>query len=121
GGHQIAAEEVGIGHVDGAVGSIELDIVVAVACHIPAGADGDDRTGVELQYAMDGGRRADLDLGALEGTRRRYFTLCARHVGEGGYTLDRPEQMDEVGNIVWAHIEDWTGTDLEEEIGIGMP
>ena len=122
GDEDVAAEEVRIGHIDRAFGTVELDIVVAVAERIPARADRDDRARMELQDAVDRGRGADLDLLAVHRRAGRGDgAVRLGAVGEGRDALDRPDQVDEVGDVVRPDVEHGTGADLEEEVRVRVP
>jgi len=116
----LAAEEVGVGHHHRSGLAIDLDVVVPMVPDVPAGAEGDQRTGCEFQDAMDRRRRFDGDLLALPwpAADRAGRKGCRRH---GADLPDRAHQIDQHGDVVRAEVEHRPPALPVKEVGIGVP
>ncbi|CAM3956813.1 hypothetical protein PHIN109289_18410 [Phaeobacter inhibens] len=115
-----AAEIIGVGQPQGALGPVEFHIRVAAGPDIPAGPQGDDRAGVEFQQRMDIGGRVNRDL----------FTVAQPIAdGAGGKTgrrhrrhrSDRPQQLNEIGDIIGPEVQNRPAPRLKKEIRVRMP
>ena len=121
-GAQLAAELGGRGVEEGGLGAVELDLVDAPhAGDVPAQAKIEDRAGYEFEHAIDGGRRADGDRFAVVRAGSGDRTLRSPHRAECRDAPHRTEQVDEIGEVVGANVEDRPAAGLEEEVGARVP
>ena len=89
--------------------------------HVEAHADLHDGAGDELQRAGDVGRhldRNDLAASRLAGDRRASLRGVRRHAGDPRH---RPEQVDEVGDVVGRHVEHRPAARLVVEGRVRVP
>ena len=104
GDFDVAAEPVGVGHGERRFGPVDLDRPMAMARHVEAHHQGDHRAGMEFERPGRVGGHLHRDARSLQRLAGdQAFAPRAR--GDAGDALDRAEQVDEIGDVVGAHVE----------------